>query len=183
MARTERVSASDERDAMVNEDRRTTTVNSAMSAVSGSRCAVPCRRQTEIRCRSGSRRHTSPTSCTATSSTISARGDARTYACQPEKIGQMRSSDTTAAFLKAAEAAVNGASIDPAHPKLRELVSELIDDGLWRLLWMPPTLPYWPLEGPFKGKERRAYEVDCCSPPGTWCRTSSAPSSATKRNG
>ena len=44
-------------------------------------------------------------------------------------------------------------NIDPGHAKLRELVGELIDEGLWRLLWMPPTLPYWPLEGPFEGKE------------------------------
>ena len=33
-------------------------------------------------------------------------------------------------------------------------MGELIDEGLWRLLWMPPTLPYWPLEGPFEDKER-----------------------------
>ena len=33
-------------------------------------------------------------------------------------------------------------------------MGELIDEWLWRLLWMPPTLPYWPLEGPFEGKER-----------------------------
>ena len=45
-------------------------------------------------------------------------------------------------------------SIDPGSAKLRELVGELIDKGIWRLLWMPPTLPYWPLEGPFKGKEK-----------------------------
>ena len=57
------------------------------------------------------------------------------------------------AFLKAATLRSWG-SIDPGHAKLRELVGELIDEGLWRLLWMPPTLPYWPLEGPFEGKER-----------------------------
>ena len=56
------------------------------------------------------------------------------------------------AFLKAATLRLWG-SIDPGHAKLRELVGELIDEGLWRLLWMPPTLPYWPLEGPFEGKE------------------------------
>ena len=43
--------------------------------------------------------------------------------------------------------------VDPGHAKLRELAGELLDAGLWRLLWMPPTLPYWPLEGPFEGKE------------------------------
>ena len=43
--------------------------------------------------------------------------------------------------------------VDPGHAKLRDLAGELLDAGLWRLLWMPPTLPYWPLEGPFEGKE------------------------------
>ncbi len=57
-----------------------------------------------------------------------------------------------AAFLEAATLRSWG-RIDPGNAKLRELVGELIDDGLWRLLWMPPTLPYWPLEGPFEGKE------------------------------
>ena len=42
---------------------------------------------------------------------------------------------------------------DPANAKLRTLMRELLDEGLWRLLWIPPTLPYWPLEGPFEGKE------------------------------
>ena len=52
-------------------------------------------------------------------------------------------------------------SIDPGHAKLRELVGELIDEGLWRLLWMPPTLPYWPPEGPFEGKERATKRQYC----------------------
>ena len=43
--------------------------------------------------------------------------------------------------------------VDPGHAKLRELAGELLDAGLWRLLWVPPTLPYWPLEGPFEGTE------------------------------
>ena len=59
-----------------------------------------------------------------------------------------------AAFPKAATLRSWG-RIDPGNAKLRELVGELIDDGLWRLVWMPPTLPYWPLEGPFEGKEHR----------------------------
>ena len=44
--------------------------------------------------------------------------------------------------------------IDPAHPKMREMVSNQLDRGVWRLLWVPPTLPYWPLEGPFRDKAR-----------------------------
>ncbi len=43
--------------------------------------------------------------------------------------------------------------IDPGNAKLRELVHDLLDGGLWRLLWIPPTIPYWPLEGPFEGHE------------------------------
>ena len=42
--------------------------------------------------------------------------------------------------------------LDPAHPKMREMVSDQLDRGAWRLLWVPPTLPYWPLEGPFQDK-------------------------------
>ena len=52
-----------------------------------------------------------------------------------------------------AETLRSWSQVDPGHAKLRELAGELLDTGLWRLLWMPPTLPYWPLEGPFKGKE------------------------------
>lgn len=45
--------------------------------------------------------------------------------------------------------------LDPAHGKLRELLADVIGGGMWRLLWMPPTVPYWPLAGPFSGQERR----------------------------
>ena len=57
------------------------------------------------------------------------------------------------AFLKAATIR-RWESINPGNAKLRELVEELIDEGMWRLLWIPPTLPYWPLEGPYTGKEK-----------------------------
>ena len=40
--------------------------------------------------------------------------------------------------------------INAAHAKLRYVVKEHLDAGMWRILWLPPTLPYWPLEGPFK---------------------------------
>ena len=43
--------------------------------------------------------------------------------------------------------------LDPGNSKLRDMVHDLLDSGLWRLLWMPPTVPYWPLDGPFSGKE------------------------------
>ena len=39
--------------------------------------------------------------------------------------------------------------IEPANTKLRQVVSDLLDGGLWRLLWLPPTLPYWESKGPY----------------------------------
>ncbi|MEX1363713.1 MAG: helicase-related protein [Nannocystaceae bacterium] len=56
------------------------------------------------------------------------------------------------AFLDKAEL-VHWARIDPGNAKLRALVHEMLDGGLWRLLWIPPTMSYWPLEGPFEGHE------------------------------
>ncbi|MEX0709394.1 MAG: helicase-related protein [Woeseia sp.] len=46
-------------------------------------------------------------------------------------------------------------SLDPANAKLREICGDLLDGGLWKLLWMPPTIPYWPLESAFERQERR----------------------------
>ena len=43
--------------------------------------------------------------------------------------------------------------IEPANAKLRNEVSRLLDRGLWKLLWLPPTVPYGSLEGPFEGME------------------------------
>lgn len=46
------------------------------------------------------------------------------------------------------------AELDPANAKLREICTDLLDGGLWKLLWMPPTIPYWPLGSEFAGQER-----------------------------
>lgn len=43
--------------------------------------------------------------------------------------------------------------VEPANPRLRELLSETVDRGMWRLLWMPPSLGYYTLEGPFAAPE------------------------------
>jgi len=45
------------------------------------------------------------------------------------------------------------APLAPDHAKLRALLDQLDAQGLWRLLWLPPTVPYWPLAGPFEGTE------------------------------
>ena len=148
MARTERVAASDDRDAMVAEDRRMTPVTAgdvrqylaadALFKAVGSQDPMPFWKSAPY--------------------LAHFMHGYKFNECLDEAI---RSPDEMvdalqrhdAAFLKA-EALRSWGSIDPGHAKLRELVGELIDEGLWRLLWMPPTLSYWPLEGPFEGKEQ-----------------------------
>ena len=39
--------------------------------------------------------------------------------------------------------------VDPGHAGLRKLVTDTVDSGMWRLLWVPPSLPYYQLSGPF----------------------------------
>jgi len=39
--------------------------------------------------------------------------------------------------------------VEPANPRLRVLFADTLDRGLWRVLWMPPSLPSWRPEGPF----------------------------------
>lgn len=36
-----------------------------------------------------------------------------------------------------------GLEIDPGNSRLRALKAETIDAGLWRLLWLPPSMPYY----------------------------------------
>jgi hypothetical protein len=43
--------------------------------------------------------------------------------------------------------------LEPANPRLRELLSETVDCGQWRLLWMPPSLGYYTLAGPYAAPE------------------------------
>lgn len=39
--------------------------------------------------------------------------------------------------------------VDPGNARLRSLMADVIDTNAWRLLWVPPALPYYQLEGPF----------------------------------
>lgn len=41
--------------------------------------------------------------------------------------------------------------IDLGNARIRQLADELADSGLWRLLWMPPSLPYLAPSGPYAG--------------------------------
>jgi hypothetical protein len=40
--------------------------------------------------------------------------------------------------------------IEPGNARLRALQEQVIDSDLWKLLWLPPSLPYHSLGGPFK---------------------------------
>ncbi|MEI6152972.1 MAG: helicase-related protein [Deltaproteobacteria bacterium] len=37
--------------------------------------------------------------------------------------------------------------INPANPRMRDLFSQTIDNGLWKALWLPPSMPYTKPEG------------------------------------
>ncbi|MCL4744336.1 MAG: helicase [Burkholderiaceae bacterium] len=41
--------------------------------------------------------------------------------------------------------------IDPRHAALERLAEQTIGEGWWRLLWMPPSFPYYRLGQPFSG--------------------------------
>lgn len=43
--------------------------------------------------------------------------------------------------------------IDPANPRMRALFTDMIEKGAWRLLWIPPSLPYYQFGLPFSNPE------------------------------
>ena len=45
--------------------------------------------------------------------------------------------------------------VDPGNDRLRHLYDALLGDDQWRLLWIPPALPYYELEGAYAGMEDR----------------------------
>ncbi len=39
--------------------------------------------------------------------------------------------------------------VDPGNARMRALQADVVDSGLWRLLWLPPSLPYYEPAGAF----------------------------------
>ena len=39
--------------------------------------------------------------------------------------------------------------VSPSNPRMRRLFSLTIDQGLWKILWIPPSMPYSTPEGPY----------------------------------
>ena len=44
----------------------------------------------------------------------------------------------------------NYEELDPSNGRMRCLFSDTLDQGLWKLLWMPPSMPYSEPAGPFR---------------------------------
>lgn len=42
-------------------------------------------------------------------------------------------------------------AIDPSNSRLRGLMSDMIEPGIWQLLWVPPSLSYYQLDAPYTG--------------------------------
>jgi hypothetical protein len=40
-------------------------------------------------------------------------------------------------------------SLDPGNARLRSLLAEMVDGGLWRVAWMPPSMPYYEPGAPY----------------------------------
>jgi Helicase conserved C-terminal domain len=47
--------------------------------------------------------------------------------------------------------------IDPANPRLRILLDHMIGSGAWRLLWIPPSLPYYEPFGAYADPRLRVF--------------------------
>lgn len=47
------------------------------------------------------------------------------------------------------QAVASYAEIGPANARLRSLLASTVGKGAWRLLWVPPALPYYRLGGPY----------------------------------
>ena len=45
--------------------------------------------------------------------------------------------------------------VDPGNVRLRALARDTLDQGLWRLLWMPPAMPYYRLGGAYGNVDSR----------------------------
>jgi hypothetical protein len=71
----------------------------------------------------------------------------------PERVGKVLASHRQA-FLTG-DQIDQWDKVDPANAKLRELIHDLLDGGMWKLLWIPPTVPYWPSGGVYQGQENR----------------------------
>jgi hypothetical protein len=57
--------------------------------------------------------------------------------------------NTTKAALLDREQLLAYGAVDPGGPRMRELAKDVIDTEAWRLLWIPPSMPYHELGGAY----------------------------------
>lgn len=50
----------------------------------------------------------------------------------------------------------NGEEVAPQNARLRRLIKDMTESGAWKLLWLPPTLPYYQPGGAFAAPSARA---------------------------
>src|SRR5699024_8759004 len=48
-------------------------------------------------------------------------------------------------------------TIDPGNPKLRAMIDAAMERGVWKLAWLPPSLPYTTPGGPFATEGARSF--------------------------
>ncbi len=56
-------------------------------------------------------------------------------------------------FLLSKEKILNYRKLHIPNPNMRQLFSDTIEKGMWRLLWMPPSMPYIEPRSIYRGKE------------------------------
>lgn len=91
-----------------------------------------------------------PLSCQLHASLQGGRADSGYAAALPEKLAKVLTEHQDS--MLSIDAVSKLGLVPDAHAKLRDLRERLIDSGLWKLLWMPPTVPYWPLAGAYEGQ-------------------------------
>jgi hypothetical protein len=47
--------------------------------------------------------------------------------------------------------------LSPPHPRLRWMLSDVVERGAWKLLWIPPSLPYYRLSGAYADPALRGF--------------------------
>ena len=76
------------------------------------------------------------------------------------------------------------ARIDPGNARLRSLMTETVDNDAWRLLWLPPALPYYQLGPALRRSGAEAvHQAPGVLDAGPSCRRSSRACSATRSSG
>ncbi len=48
-------------------------------------------------------------------------------------------------------------ALDPANAKMRAITRDVLEPGAWRLAWVPPSLPYYDLSGPYAAEASRHF--------------------------